>query len=32
MMALKAGQKDITEGKVRNIEEAKATLDSWFTK
>ncbi len=32
MVALNAGQKDITEGKVRNIEEAKAALDSWFTK
>jgi predicted transcriptional regulator len=32
MVALKEGQQDIAEGKVSNVEEAKATLDSWFTK
>jgi len=30
--ALEEGQRDVAEGKVKTIEQAKAEVDSWFTK
>ena len=30
--ALEEGQRDVAEGKVKTIDQAKAEVDSWFTK
>jgi len=30
--ALEEGQRDVAEGKVKTIEQAKAEVDTWFTK
>lgn len=32
MTAIKEGQDDVAEGKIKSVDEAKAELDSWFTK
>ncbi|CAA6690543.1 Unannotated [Lentimonas sp. CC19] len=32
MTAIQEGQNDVAEGKVKSVDEAKAELDSWFTK